>query len=99
MSHPNFRRNRLRLQAFCPQFMNPGLLLGRHRAPLRRDAGLAQNHPDRVVADAVFFGECDEACTARHVRRNDSLPICVIDSANQSATRGPSRERNRFTVP
>lgn len=78
--------------------MNPSLLFGRHLAPLWWYARFAQNHADRVVADAVLFGESGEARSARHVRRNDGFPICVIDSANEPASRGPGRERNRFTV-
>ncbi len=90
MSHPNLRRNRLRLQALRPQIMNPSLLFGRHHAPLRRDASLAQHHPDRVVADAVALGKLGEARTSGDVCRDDGLPVSVIDPANESATRGPS---------
>lgn len=79
--------------------MNPGLLLGRHRAPLRRDAGLAQDHADRVVADSVLLGKLSKASSAGDVGRDNRLPVCVIDSANESASRGPGWQRNRFTVP
>lgn len=99
MTHPNFHRDRFWLQSFRPQLMNPGLLLGRHPPPLRRNAGLPQDHANRVVADAVSLGKLRKARTAGDVRRDDGLPVRVIDSASESASRGPGRERNRFTVP
>lgn len=79
--------------------MNLSLLVGRNLAPLRRDSGLAQDHTDRVVTDAVALGKPSKASTSGHVSCNDGLPIGVIDSANKSASRGPVRERNGFTVP
>lgn len=98
MSHSRLHCDRLGLQAPAPQLTYPSLLFGRHLAPLRRNAGLPQDHANRVVADAVSLGKLSKARTSGDVRSDDSLPVGVIDPANESASRGPGRERNRFTV-
>lgn len=90
MPHSNFRCNRLWLKAFCPQFTNPSLLLGRHCPALWRNTSLAQDHSNRVVADAVALSKLGKARTSGDVCRDDGLPVSVIDPANESATRGPS---------
>lgn len=99
MSHPNLCRNRLRLQTLRPQLAHPRLLLGRHSPALRGNTSLAQDHANRVVADAVSLGKLSKARTSGDVRSDNGLPVGVIDSANESASRGPGRERNRFAFP
>ncbi|MEV8224086.1 hypothetical protein AB0P16_16775 [Dietzia maris] len=82
MPYANFCCNRLRLQALSPQFADPFFLLDGHPASLRWHACLAQDHPDRVVTDAVSLGKLSKARTSCDVRSDDGFPIGVINSAN-----------------
>lgn len=89
MPHANLNRNRLGLQALSPQFADPLFMLDGHPASLRWHACLAQDHPDRVVTDAVSLGKLSKALTSCcDVRSDDNFPVCVIDSANQSSPCG-----------
>lgn len=98
MPHANLNRNRLGLQALSPQFADPLFLLDGHPASLRWHACLAQDHPDRVVTDAVSLSKLSKARASCDVGSDDGFPVCVIDSAYQSSPCGVGWDRDRFMV-